>query len=228
MKKFHEDRNKTKQLRLKLTTMFEETDRIRNPCSNSPAEFLRNIESEVVKERVAWFGCRMRASLAQIYSVGDDFFHKPNHDVALLLVILSGRWRSHSRKTMQAHLNFNEITEIMASLGMRQELLSSRLNELEEMNWIVRADSLTDIRIKLIIPTSVLIHRQLVNVASHHLIGVATQIDMAKHLSKHSWGVMGYDMDLWHWAMKTFATYEWGNNAQENTTQNNNNYELFA
>ena len=129
MKKFHEDRNKTKQLRLKLTTMFEETDRIRNPCSNSPAEFLRNIESEVVKERVAWFGCRMRASLAQIYSVGDDFFHKPNHDVALLLVILSGRWRSHSRKTMQAHLNFNEITEIMASLGMRQQLLSSRLNE---------------------------------------------------------------------------------------------------
>jgi len=208
--RFYEDRRVTIQLRTKLIEMFEETAFIKNPCSNTPADFKKNLESDVVKERVAWFGSSMRATLAQVYSPTDTYYHKPNHDIALLLIIMAGRWRAHAKKTMQAHLNVTELNAAMEKLGVTQQLITSRLKELEEREWINRVDSFADKRIKLVIPTAQLINRQLANMALQHLIATATRPSHEKHLSKHIWGIMGYDMDLWHWAIKTFDCNDWG------------------
>lgn len=227
LSKFYEDRKITNELRNKLVAMFEETAFIKNPCSNTPAEFQKNLESDVVKERVEWFGSRMRATLAQVYSPYDNNFHKPNHDVALLLVIMAGRWRAHSKKTMQAHLNVTECSEIMKQLGMTSQLLTARLKELEEVQWINRIDSFTDKRIKLVIPTSKLINRQLTNMALSHLVATSTRPAHEKHMSKHMWGVMGYDMDLWHWAMKTFKYYTWGKQ-KDSAEVDDSTFELFS
>lgn len=224
--KFRTDRFLTKELKSRLIKMLEETTFIQNPCSNTPADFLKNLESNVVKGRVAWFGARMRANLAQVYSPQDNYFHKPNHDVALLLVIMSGRWRAHAKKTMQAHLNVTEINAVMEELGMTQQLITTRLKELEEREWITRVDSFADKRIKLVIPTATLINRQLANMALQHLIATATGSPHDKHLSKHMWGVMGYDIDLWHWAMKSFNYYAWGRQ-NDSVEVDEDNLELF-
>ena len=139
---------------------------------------------------------------------------------------MSGRWRAHAKKTMQAHLNVTEINAVMEELGMTQQLITTRLKELEEREWITRVDSFADKRIKLVIPTATLINRQLANMALQHLIATATGSPHDKHLSKHMWGVMGYDIDLWHWAMKSFNYYAWGRQ-NDSVEVDEDNLELF-
>jgi hypothetical protein len=225
--KFYKDRQLAEELKTKLNLMFENATHIRNHCSNSPDDFRIIVESDVVKERVAWFGAHMRATLAQVYSPSNTNFHKPNHDIALLLIIMAGRWRAHAKKSMQAHLNVTEITNVMEELGMTSNLVGARLKELEEMDWINRIESFSDRRIKLVIPTETLINRQLTNIALEHLIKTASMPAIEKHMSKHIWGVMGYDMDLWHWVMKTFSYYSWGKQLKVENVEEVNEMELF-
>ena len=227
--KFYKDRKRVQILRSRLKEMFYESNWIQNPCSNNPSDFLVNVDSYLVKQRVAWFGSGLRAALAQIYAQGEEGFIKPNHDVALPLVIMSGRWRAHAKKTLQAHLNVSELIEIMGHLKMGENLLYTRLNELEEAALIQRMDSLKDKRTKLVMPTEDLINQHLIRISSQHLIAVATQNDEYIRESKNQWANMGYDMDLWHWAIKSFSVDGWvqfkETNDNKNTFEKISNFE---
>ena len=220
LEKFYKDRERVKILRTKLKDMFYESNWIQNPCTNNPSDFLVNVDSYLVKQRVAWFGSGLRAALSQVYAQGEEGFIKTNHDVALPLVIMSGRWRAHAQRTMQSHLNVSELIEIMGHLKMGENLLYTRLNELEEAALVQRIDSLKDKRTKLVMPTEDLINQHLIRISSQHLIAVATRNDEHIKESKNQWAIMGYDMDLWYWAIKTFSQDGWGQFKEINDIKN--------
>ena len=49
--KFRTDRFLTKELKSRLIKMLEETTFIQNPCSNTPADFLKNLES-IINQKI--------------------------------------------------------------------------------------------------------------------------------------------------------------------------------